>query len=179
MKSESTNKQNADFILITTVIGRTIRAAEKASKSKRRFASYRYLRIVYRGYCKLEERSLLGRLRRVLARKFGTSKEPHQHVLRALIDATTQVRDKRMRSRWTRALEYAWNEEIEPDELIGFIKENKGLAGCARYAARALPRRRAQRDDWVDDGFEPNPPRFEQETLARWKQNPRADFDSQ
>ena len=145
-------------------------AAKRCSGSRRRFASYKYLRAVYRGYWTLEDAELLSGLRRVLDREYGVPDELKWHPIRAIIEATTKLGDIRLRSRWTRALEYARNEEVKPRELIWFIRRNDGIAGCARRAAGALPKRKTKRDDWAND-IEFNPPRFESDSLARNKKN--------
>ena len=76
-----------------------------------------------------------------------------------------------MRSRWTRALEFSWNEEVEPKELKEFFEQHGGISGCARHAARALATRPIS--GWDDHGpnerEEYNAPRWEKEEWDRMK----------
>jgi hypothetical protein len=163
---------------IKTAITRVEKAETRSAKSRKRFAHYRYLRAVYRVYCELEDKRLLRLLRRYLIRNYRIRDED-AHAIRMIIDATTSRQEKRKRSRWTRALECAWNEEVSPDELLLFFRRNKGIAGCARLAARGLPKRRGQRtsfDDFsnVEEHDLPNPPRFEKEAVDSKKRRKRA-----
>lgn len=152
--------------LVKAAINRVEKAEARSAKSRKRFAHYRYLRAVYRAYCELEDKRLLKRLRRYLIRNHQIRDED-AHAIRMIIDATTTRQEKRERSRWTRALECAWNEEVSPDELLLFFRRNKGIAGCARLAAESLPLRRSTRrtseDDFADDRPERTPMRYEQE----------------
>jgi len=85
------------------------------------------------------------------------------------------VEDLSARSRWTRALEYAWNEEVTPEQLIWFFGQNGGLSGCARSAAKGLPRYNRDEeeeddnsdDSGDDDDDEISPPRWEKEEEDR------------
>lgn len=161
---DAKQRRSSQLSRIKSLMTRVTKAEARAAKSRRRFAHYRYLKIVYRGYCELEEARSLKRLRRHLVRHYDVSEDAH--AIRMMIDATTTEPDKRLRSRWTRALEYAWNEEVAPEDLIAFFRRNKGIAGCARLASRALPRgksRRTSEDDWSDDSPEHNPLRYERE----------------
>lgn len=132
------------------------RIAQQHRDSRRRFAVYRYLRAVLRCYCRIEKRELLGALRLLLAREHGIPDDRKCHPIRAIIDATATLGDTRMRSRWTRALEFAWHSEASPKQLAEFFQQNDGVAGCARLAAKAFPERNAQsevsKDYEHDDG---------------------------
>lgn len=165
MKAVSKHKRSSKLDRIKQIMTKVMQADARAAKSRRRFAQYRYLRAVYRGYCVLEEERSLKRLRKYLLRHYDVSEEAH--AIRMIIDATATEPDRQLRSRWTRALEFAWNQKVEPDDLLPFIRRNKGLTGCAHLAARALPigKRRTPRDDFADDGFLPEPYRYERE---RW-----------
>jgi len=86
------------------------------------------------------------------------------------------VEDLSARSRWTRALEYAWNEEVTPEQLIWFLGQNGGLSGCARSAAKGLARYNTEEeeeeednsdDSGDDDDDEISPPRWEKEEEDR------------
>jgi len=164
-----------DLAKVRKVILRVEMVAKRAAKSKRRFALYRYLKSVYRTYCLLEDLRLLGALKVFLAQEYKISADYDWHSIRRIIEATALVEDLRARSRWTRALEFAWNEEVTPGELIWFLGRNGGLSGCARSAAKGLPRynRDEEEEDDNSDGSgddddgEISPPRWEKEEEYR------------
>jgi hypothetical protein len=178
MKLTGKTATKRDLAKVRKVIRQVEKAAKRSAKSKRRFALYRYLKSVYRGYCVLEDQRLLRALKIFLAREYSLSAEYDLHSIRRIIEATAVMEDLRARSRWTRALEFAWNEEVEPNELVWFLGQNGGLSGCARRAAKGLPRYNSEKedeengddvvDDDVDDG-EINPPRWEKEEEDRMK----------
>jgi hypothetical protein len=57
------------------------------------------------------------------------------HLIRMIIDASSGA-DNKTKSRWTRALRYAWRERREWKHLTTFLQEHGGPAGCAaRFAA--------------------------------------------
>lgn len=117
------------------------RAAEKAATRKHRFADYRYLRSVLRAYIHFDDDDLLSHLMEVAPSTLMTPVRADWHPLRVIIEASCIQPDLRMRSRWTRALEYAVSEKIQPDELPRFIRAHKGIAGCAEMASRIKPAR--------------------------------------
>lgn len=130
------------------------RSAQKHRDTRKRFAVYRYLRSVLRCYCRIERRELLRALRLLLDHEYGIPDDRKCHPIRAIIDATALLGDTRMRSRWTRALEFAWHSEVTPNELPDFFQQNDGVAGCARLAAKAFPERTARGDIDDDSGEE-------------------------
>lgn len=175
MKSTQRTVTNRDLAKVRKVIHRAEKAAKRSAKSKRRYALYRYLKSVYRGYCVLEDQRLLGALKVFLAREYKISADYEWHAIRRIIEATAVVEHLRARSRWTRALEFAWNEEVRPKELIWFLGQNGGLSGCARCAAKGLPRYNSEEEDedgsedpGDDDDFEISPPRWEKEVWDRF-----------
>jgi hypothetical protein len=56
------------------------------------------------------------------------------HPIRVILDASSTA-DIKIRSRWTRALKYAWRERKTWTDLISFLRENGRPAGCARQFA--------------------------------------------
>ncbi|MVT63949.1 hypothetical protein GPL21_02305 [Bradyrhizobium pachyrhizi] len=128
-------------------LNRVRKVAKKITRSEKRFADYRYLRAVYRAFHTLGDDNLLPILARVACQEYSIPKRAGTHPLRTIIDATvTAPIDLRTRSRWARALEWAFDQEVRPDELIWFLKANNGIAGCARLANMALPRSRRPRE---------------------------------
>ena len=59
------------------------------------------------------------------------------HPIRMLINATSRVKDPKVRSRWARALQYANSLDADFTELKRLFRDNGGIAGCARLAARS------------------------------------------
>ena len=56
------------------------------------------------------------------------------HLIRMIFDATSRA-DNKTKSRWTRALRYAWHERREWKRLETFFQEHGGPAGCAARLA--------------------------------------------
>ena len=128
-------------------IMRVRKAALKSMRSKHRFADYRYLRSVLRAYRYFEANSLLSLLRDVAPRTFETPARQNWHYLRLLIEATSCQRDAQIKSRWTRALEYALAQDVDPEDLVRFIRARSGIAGCAQLASKTNPKRRRRLPD--------------------------------
>lgn len=126
---------------IVARIEKVRRAAEKAAKSKKRFAQFRYLRSVFRAYLYLDDNHLLSHLIEIAPSVFRARVRSDFHPLRVIIEASCFRVDLKTRSRWTRALQYAVAEKVDPDELVQFIRAHNGIAGCAELASKIKPRR--------------------------------------
>ncbi|UGY28872.1 hypothetical protein J4G48_0006215 [Bradyrhizobium barranii subsp. apii] len=120
-------------------------AACRASKSKRRFADYRFLRSVLRAYDYFSDENLLPHLSEIAPSVLMTPVRTGWHPLRIIIEATCIQPDVRMRSRWTRALEFAAASKIDPDDLPRFFQANGGIAGTADMASKTRPKRASPR----------------------------------
>jgi hypothetical protein len=127
-------------------IYRVRKTAMKTMRSKHRFADYRYLRSVLRAYRYFEANFLLSLLRHAAPCTFEDPPRASWHSLRLLIEATSCQRDARIKSRWTRALEYALAQDIDPEDLVRFIRARNGIAGCAQLASETNPKRRRSPD---------------------------------
>lgn len=113
------------------------KTADRVSRNKRRFAEYRYLRAVLRGYRHLVDNELLPAMLEIAPAILTVPVRANWHPLRVIIEATMwREIDHRTRSRWTRALQYAVAREIDPDQLPRFIRANNGIAGCAELASK-------------------------------------------
>lgn len=121
---------------IVAWIKKVRRAAEKAASRKDRFADYRYLRSVLRAYCYFDDNDLLSHLMEVAPSTLLTSVRVKAHPLRIIIDASCIQPDLKKRSRWTRALEAAVGEQIDPNDLLRFFRAHNGIAGCADLASK-------------------------------------------
>lgn len=116
---------------IVARIQKVRRAAEKAAKRKHRFAEYKYLRSVLRAYNHFDDDELLSHLMEIAPSVLLTPVRANWNSLRVIIEASCIQPDLRMRSRWTRALEYAVREQIDPNDLARFFRAHNGVAGCA------------------------------------------------
>jgi hypothetical protein len=116
------------------------KAERRATQSKSRYAPEIYLREVLRLY---ECWSRIGLATRYSRRALKLAALPIRdvHPVRRLIDCTSTEPDRKRRSRWGRALQYAIQQKIESKRLRKFLRKNGGIAGCAHKAAAAQPRR--------------------------------------
>lgn len=121
------------------------KAGARAARSERRFADHRYLRSVLRAYEFFSDNELLSHLTVIAPSELMTPVRAGRHPIRIIIDASCNQPDLRMRSRWTRALEYALARNVSPDELPRFIRANGGIAGCADLASKIRPRKLPER----------------------------------
>ena len=111
------------------------RLERKCFAARSRFAFYDYLAAVFEVYVQLRRRNQAKSLAWRIAELFGLRKQNGIHCIRAIIDATSTA-DLKTKSRWTRALKYAWRERKSWTDLASFLHENGGPAGCAdQFAA--------------------------------------------
>lgn len=141
MKSSTSSLGSSTRKIVARI--KTVRSvAEKAATRKHRFANYKYLRSVLRGYSHFDDDDLLSHLMEVAPSVLMTPVRADWHPLRVIIEATCIQPDLRMRSRWTRALEYAVSENIQPKDLPRFLRAHNGIAGCADLASKVGSKRR-------------------------------------
>ena len=113
----------------------------KCFAARSRFAFYDYLAAVFELYVQLRRRNQAKPSARRIAKLFGLRKQNRTHPIRVIIDATSTA-DIKTRSRWSRALRYAWRERKTWTDLGSFLRENGGPAGCADQFAAINPRGR-------------------------------------
>jgi hypothetical protein len=107
----------------------------KCFASRSRFAFYDYLAAVFELYVRLRRTKQAKKAASCIAKLFGLRKSNRTHPIRAILDATSTA-DIKTKSRWTRALRYAWHERKTWKDLGSFLRENGGPAGCAdQFAA--------------------------------------------
>jgi hypothetical protein len=107
----------------------------KCFASRSRFAFYDYLAAVFELYGQLRRRKQAKPSARRVGKLFGLRKQNRTHPIRVIIDATSTT-DLKTKSRWSRALRYAWHERGKWTDLDAFLRENGGPAGCAgQFAA--------------------------------------------
>jgi hypothetical protein len=112
-----------------------LRALErKCFASRSRFAFYGYLAAVFELYVRLRRSNQAKPAARRIAELFGLRKQNGIHFIRVIIDATSSA-DLKTRSRWSRALRYAWHEREASKDLRTFLRENGGPAKCAKQFA--------------------------------------------
>ncbi len=117
---------------LKTKIENTRSVWRKCIRGDGRFRDYQYLDAVYRLYSDIRSNKLSKLAFVVLA---GYSKKKisrDTHLIRALLDATCKA-DPKVKSRWTRALRYAWRQREHWDCLAIFFRRNGGISGCANY----------------------------------------------
>jgi hypothetical protein len=112
----------------------------KCFASRSRFVFYDYLAAVFELYVQLRRRNRAKPSARRIAKLIGLRKQNRTHPIRVIIDATSTA-DLKTRSRWSRALRYAWRERKWKD-LGSFLRENGGPAGCASQFAAVHPKAR-------------------------------------
>ena len=116
----------------------------KCFASRSRFAFYEYLAAVFEVYVQLRQRNQAKRLARRIGKLFGLRKQNRTHPIRIIMDVSSTA-DIKTRSRWSRALRYAWRERKMRRDLGSFLRENGGPAGCADQFAAINPRERYPR----------------------------------
>ena len=107
--------------------------------SRSRFAFYDYLAAVFELYVQLRRTKQAKKAATRIAKLFQLRNQKRNHLIRAIIDATSTA-DIKTRSRWTRALRYAWHERKAWTDLrdcgtlksrgsdVGAILMEEGLA---------------------------------------------------
>jgi hypothetical protein len=111
--------------------------------SRQRFAFYEYLEAVFKLYERLRRKNKAKSSARRIAELCGIRTRNRTHSIRLIIDATSSA-DKKSKSRWTRALRYAWYGRQWWKTLNELFRSNGGLAGCAKEFA-ALHKRENSR----------------------------------
>jgi hypothetical protein len=106
----------------------------KCFAARNRFVFYDYLAAVFELYVQLRRTQQAKSWARRIAKLFGLRNQKCSHCIRVIIDATSTA-DLKTRSRWSRALRYAWRQRKTWKELGSFLRENGGPAGCARQFA--------------------------------------------
>jgi hypothetical protein len=109
--------------------------------ARSRFAFYSYLGAVFELYVQLRRTKQAKKASRLIAKLFQLRTQKRSHLIRVIIDATSTA-DNKTKSRWTRALRYAWRKRRAWCNLTKFLRENGGPAGCAEKFAAIHPKGR-------------------------------------
>jgi hypothetical protein len=115
-----------------------------------RFELYEYLSTIYRTYRSWKRRKIARKTARLMARELEIAWRKDISPIRILIEATLPSADPKQKSRWVRALQYASLEAAPTTSLKEFFRARRGIAGCARLAAKRKPRQNRTRNDWAD-----------------------------
>jgi hypothetical protein len=159
MEATNTNPSPAPSRSTSPELAAAIQPAkEAAARLKRRvgrFETYDFLGAIYRVYIGWKRRKIAKRSARTLADAMNIVRRKGMSSIRVLIEATLPDADFKQKSRWVRALEYAYSENVPAKGFRKFVRRHGGLAGCARLAAqvdrkRKRPRRDCVEGDWDD-----------------------------
>jgi hypothetical protein len=124
-------------------------AANRMKASRTRQSAYQFLSAVYRTYWIWSKRRVAREKVKALASASDKISQKHHHAFRTMLDAADCSPEAKVLSRWTRAMEYALDRDINPANLQHFLKRKGGIAGCARLAAKQLSKRRTSRNAWL------------------------------
>jgi hypothetical protein len=109
--------------------------ADGSGRQKGRFEIYDFLKAIYRIYVRWKRRRIAKRSARALGNGTNIVRRKGMSPIRILIEAILPNADLKQKSRWVRALEYVYSENVSPSRLRKFIRSHGGIAGCARLAA--------------------------------------------
>jgi hypothetical protein len=112
----------------------------KCFASRSRFAFYDYLAAVFELYVQLR-RKQAKKAATLIVKLFVLRSQKRTHPIRVIIGASSSA-DNKTKSRWTRALRYAWYKRKTWRDLKTFLRENGGPAGCAEQFAAVHPKAR-------------------------------------
>jgi hypothetical protein len=111
----------------------------KCFTSRSRFAFYDYLAAVIELYVQLRRTRQAKKAATRIAKLFRLRSQRRTHPIRVIIDASSSA-DNKTKSRWTRALRYAWYKRKTWRDLKTFLRKNGGPAGCAEQFAAVHPK---------------------------------------
>jgi len=135
---------------VTATIQLVKEAAAALNRRAGRFGIYGYLEAVYSVYVGWKGRKNARRLARALANELDIARRKGMSPIRIIIEATLPRAHFKQKSRWVRALEYAYAENVSPSKFRKFVRACNGLAGCARLAVEVSRKRRRPGGDWND-----------------------------
>jgi hypothetical protein len=113
-------------------------------RSRQRFAFYEYLAAVFEFYERLRRNKEAKVSVRRIVELFRLRKQKRTHSIWVIIDATSAA-DEKTKSRWTRALRYAWYGRRWWQNLNELFQSNGGPAGCAKEFAALHKRENIRR----------------------------------
>ncbi len=154
MQAVKTNPRRFLCRFISADLAATIRpardAAARLTSRAGRFEIYDLLERVYRVYFDWKCRKIAKRSARKLANELSIVRRKGMNPIRVLIEAILPEADFKQKSRWVRALEYVYSENVSPSQFRNFVRNHGGVAGCARLAVIISRKRRRPGGDWID-----------------------------
>ena len=126
-----------------------MKALQRSHQQIGRFRFYNYLAAVYATYAAWQERGICKSMTRKLVGYLGNRCRQGTSPIRTLIDATFPALDPKLKSRWSRALEFAAMKKTSPDDFLHLLERSSGIGGCARSAAKETPKKDTNRNDWL------------------------------
>jgi hypothetical protein len=124
---------------LKTIIADLKAMEQRCLTSRQRYAFYAYLSAVFAFYTSLKRNNKAKSSAHRIAGLFGIRTQKRAHPIRIIIDATSAA-DEKAKSRWSRALRYAWHERRRWKSIREFWRENQGPAGAAARWAALHPR---------------------------------------
>jgi hypothetical protein len=115
-------------------------AAQKMQGRAGSFEIYEYLSVTYKTYRRWKRRKVAQQTAHRIAHQLDIPWRKGISPLRTLIEATLPSADAKQKSRWVRALQFAWSKDTPASDLNGFFRARGGIAGCARLAAKKQPK---------------------------------------
>lgn len=132
-------------------------ATEAAARLRLRGGRFEIYNVMEAVYCVYDwkRRKIAKQSARALADQLGVVQRKGITSIRILIEAVLPDAEHKQKSRWVRALEYVYSQDVPATRLRQFARRHDGLAGCARAAVEIKrKRRRSLRDypegDWSD-----------------------------
>lgn len=129
-------------------------AGEAGARLKRRvgrFGIYDLLKAVYQVYLSWKHVHAAKRSAHALADELNIVRRKGMSPMRVLIEAAMPAADFKQKSRWVRALQYIYSENVPLSQFRKFIQAHGGIAGCARMAVHVSRKRRRSGGDWRDN----------------------------
>jgi hypothetical protein len=108
----------------------------RMQRSRKRGAIYDYLVEVYRFAHTFKTPKGCAIVGERMIKDQGAVVGGHHNCISLLIRATSNA-DRRTRWKWACCLAYAYNQRVNPDNLISFIKGLKGINGCVAVSSEA------------------------------------------
>lgn len=116
---------------LQVVINAMAKQERKWRKTGRKRDLYRYLGAVFSQYATWKCAGVQDRAAKRLAKVAGLARRQVRHPIRVIIDATSTA-DRRTKSRWCRALRYAWRgHRRRKQDLFDCLDAQGGITGCA------------------------------------------------
>jgi hypothetical protein len=133
---------------LDAVIESIKKTATKPGIRSARFNLYEFLEAIYRVYVDWKRSKIAKKSASALANQIKLFPRKGMSPIRTLIEATLPDADFKQKSRWVRALEYVYSEDVAPSRFRRFVGGHGGVAGCARLAVEVSRKRRRPGGDW-------------------------------